>query len=143
MVAYYPDDKLEIIVLSNINGAAPQDLTTKLAAVVHGEKVILSSERKPIQVDPKVFDGYVGRYQLMPNVVVKVTREGNHLFSQLAAQPKSEIFPETEKDYFMKDVDAQISFATDSQGRATELILHQNGQDRHAKRIEGDAPVPK
>jgi len=143
MVSYYPDDKLEVIVLSNINGAAPQDLTTKLAAVVHGEKVILSSERKQIQVDPKVFDGYAGRYQLMPNVIVSVTREGNHLFSQVNAQPKSEIFPEAANDYFMKDADAQITFVTDSQGHATEVILHQNGQDRHAKRIEGDSPVPK
>ena len=143
MVAYYPDDKLEVIVLSNINGAAPQDLSTKLAAVVHGEKVILASERKQVQVNPKVFDGYTGRFQLMPNVIVTVTREGNHLFSQLNAQPKSEIFPEAENDYFMKDVDAQITFVTDSQGRATELILRQNGQDRHAKRIEGDLPVPK
>lgn len=143
MVSYYPDDKLEVIVLSNINGAAPQDLSTKLAAVAHGEKVILSSERKQIQVDPKVFDGYTGRYQLMPNIVVTITREGNHLFSQTNAQPKSEIFPEAENDYFMKAVDAQITFVTDSQGRATEIILHQNGQDRHAKRIEGDSPVPK
>jgi CubicO group peptidase (beta-lactamase class C family) len=143
MVAYYPDDKLEVIVLSNINGAAPQDLSTKLAAVVHGEKVILASERKQVQVDPKVFDGYTGRYQLLPNVIVTVTREGNHLFSQLATQPKAEIFPETENDYFMEDADAQITFVTDGQGRATELILHQNGQDRHAKRIEGDASVPK
>ncbi len=143
MVAYYPDDKLEVIVLSNINGAAPQDLSTKLATVAHGEKVILSSERKQVQVGPKVFDGYIGRYQLTPNVTMTVTREGDHLFSQSNAQPKSEIFPEAENDYFMKTADVQITFVTDSQGRATELILHQNGQDRHAKRIEGDAPIPK
>jgi CubicO group peptidase (beta-lactamase class C family) len=143
MVSYYPDDKLEVIVLSNINGAAPQDLSTKLAAVAHGEKVILSSERKQIQVDPKVFEGYIGRYQLMPNIVVTVSRDGNHLFSQTNAQPKSEIFPEAENDYFMKAVDAQITFVTDGQGHATEIILHQNGQDRQAKRIEGDSPVPK
>jgi CubicO group peptidase (beta-lactamase class C family) len=143
MVAYYPDDKLEVIVLSNINGAAPQDLAAKLAAIAHGEKVILSSERKQIRVDPKVFDGYIGRYQLTPTLTVTVTREGDHLFSQSNAQPKSEIFPEAENDYFMKTADVQITFVTDTQGRATELILHQNGQDRHAKRIEGDAPVPK
>ena len=143
MVSYFPDDKLEVIVLSNINGAAPQDLSTKLAAVAHGEKVILSSERKQIQVDPKVFDGYIGRYQLTQNITVSVQREGDHLFSQTNAQPKSEIFPEAVNDYFMKTADVQITFVTDGQGRATELILHQNGQDRHAKRIEGDTQIPK
>lgn len=38
-------------------------------------------------------------------------------------------------DYFLKIVDAQITFVTDSIGRATELILHQ-GLNQHAKRIE-------
>jgi hypothetical protein len=33
-------------------------------------------------------------------------------------------------------VDAQITFKTDSQGRATELILHQNGLNMPGKRLE-------
>lgn len=35
-----------------------------------------------------------------------------------------------------KVVDAQVTFVTDSHGRATELILHQGGLDQHAKRLE-------
>lgn len=45
------------------------------------------------------------------------------------------LFPESERDFFLKVVDAQITFVTDNQGHATELILHQNG-DQSAKRIE-------
>jgi len=33
-------------------------------------------------------------------------------------------------------VDAQITFETDSTGRATSLTLHQNGADTPAKRIQ-------
>jgi hypothetical protein len=44
------------------------------------------------------------------------------------------VFPESEKDFFYKVVDAQITFESDSAGRATELILHQNGMDQRAKR---------
>jgi hypothetical protein len=51
-------------------------------------------------------------------------------------QPKLEVFPESDRDYFLKVVDAQITFVTDGQGRATELILHQGGRDQHAKRTE-------
>lgn len=36
-LAYFPDDKLTIIALSNVNGAAPQDIAHRLAAVFHGE----------------------------------------------------------------------------------------------------------
>jgi CubicO group peptidase (beta-lactamase class C family) len=100
-------------------------------------------EHKAISVDPKLFDGYAGSYQLAPNFILTVTREGDHLFTQATGQPKFEIFPEGDRDYFLKVVDAQITFVTDGQGRATELILHQGGLDQHAKRMEGDTPKPK
>jgi serine-type D-Ala-D-Ala carboxypeptidase/endopeptidase len=93
-------------------------------------------EHKEVTVDPKLFDGYVGGYQLAPNVIFTITRDGAHLFAQLTGQGKAEIFPEGERDYFYKVVDAQITFVTDSLGRATELILHQGGFSQHAKRIE-------
>jgi hypothetical protein len=100
-------------------------------------------ERTQIKVDPGIFRGYVGRYQLAPNFILTVTQEGDHLFTQATGQPKVEVFPESDRDYFLKVVDAQITFAPDSQGRATELILHQGGQDHHAKRYEGEIPHPK
>ena len=54
----------------------------------------------------------------------------------IAYGQRFEILPESEREYFLKVVDAQITFVTDSAGRATELILHQAGLDRHAKRTE-------
>src|SRR3984893_14112211 len=135
-LAYYPDDRLTVIVLGNLNGSAPQEIASKLAAVAHGEKVVMPSERKEVPVDPKLFKGYVGRYELAPNFIFTLTREDDHLFAQATGQAMLQIFPESDRDYFFKVVDAQITFVTDSNGRATELILHQGGMDQHAKRIE-------
>jgi hypothetical protein len=73
---------------------------------------------------------------LAPNFTITITRAGDHLFEQATNQPKFEIFPESDKGYFLKAVEAQITFVTDAQGRATELILHQGGADQHAKRVE-------
>jgi serine-type D-Ala-D-Ala carboxypeptidase/endopeptidase len=93
-------------------------------------------EHKQIAVDPKVFDGYVGQYQLALNFILTLTREGAQFFVQATGQPKLEIFPESDLDYFLKVVDAQITFETDSQGRATGLVLHQNGMNQPARRIQ-------
>jgi hypothetical protein len=57
-----------------------------------------------------------------------------------------EIFPESDHEFFAKAVDAQITFVTDSSGRATGLILHQGGLDQHAPRVEvprQSSPAPK
>ena len=93
-------------------------------------------ERTAIPVDPKILEGYVGRYQLAPNFFIAITREDNRLYEQATGQPKNQIFAEGEKDFFLKVVEAQVTFKTDGQGRATELILHQNGLDQRAPRTE-------
>src|SRR5205807_4813870 len=65
-----------------------------------------AKQHKEIAVDSKLFDGYVGRYQLAPNFILTVTREDNHLFVQATGQPKFELFAEGNRDYFLKVVDA-------------------------------------
>jgi D-alanyl-D-alanine-carboxypeptidase/D-alanyl-D-alanine-endopeptidase len=92
-------------------------------------------EHKEISVDPKLLDGYVGKYQLTSNLVLTITREGNQLYVQATNQPKAAIFPEGKRDFFYKVVDAQITFETDASGRASNLTLHQNGRNMPAERI--------
>jgi hypothetical protein len=65
-----------------------------------------------------------------------VTREGGQLFVQATGQPKFPVFPTSEREFFYKVVEARITFVTDDTGRATSLVLHQNGADMPAKRIE-------
>jgi len=143
MLAYYPDDKLTVIVLANVNGSAPQEIATDLYTIAEGGTVVLISERKAVKIDPKIFDGYVGSYQLAPNFILKVTREDDRFLTQATGQGQVEIFPESDHDFFAKVVNAQITFVTNSQGRATELVLHQGGRDQHAPRVEEAAAEPK
>jgi hypothetical protein len=55
--------------------------------------------------------------------------------ARLTGQSFLEIFPESETKFFYKEVDAQITFVKDGQGRVIELVLHQSGRDMRAKRI--------
>ncbi|MFE0755713.1 serine hydrolase [Inquilinus sp. NPDC058860] len=98
----------------------------------------LSSPPKPhhqVAVDPALFDAYVGRYRLAPDFILTVTRDGDRLMAQATGQERFEIFPEGEREFFYKVVDAQITFEVDGSGRATRLVLHQGGRDQPAERI--------
>lgn len=128
-LAYYPDDKLTIVVLGNLNGGAPGDIASKLASVAHGEKVILPSERKEVQISPKILASYVGTYELNPEFSITMMLEGNQLISQGTHQPKAPLFAESETQFFLKVVDAQIEFFKNDKGEVTHLMLHQNGHD--------------
>jgi len=52
-VAYYPDDRLAVIVLANLNGGAPDEIANQAATVEFGGKVELTSERKEITLKPE------------------------------------------------------------------------------------------
>jgi CubicO group peptidase (beta-lactamase class C family) len=88
-----------------------------------------------ITIDDKILNNYIGQYQLAPNFVLTVTHETTHLMLQATGQPKFEIFPEADKEFFAKLSGISVSFQTDEQGHVTGLILHQNGRDTPAKRL--------
>jgi CubicO group peptidase (beta-lactamase class C family) len=142
-LAYYPEDKLTVAVLANLNGPAPEQIAASLAALAHGETVTLQSERKEITLDPKILTRYVGAYQMGPGAVMLITLDNNQLISQLTNQAPIPIFPQSETMFFPKVVDAQLEFSgSDAQQRATQLTLHQNGRDITAKRMD-DAEFKK
>jgi len=99
-------------------------------------KIETPKERKEIKLDPKVFDAYVGEYQLAPGFVFTISREGERYFSAVSGQGRFEIFAETETVFFLKVADAQITFAKDDKGQVTHLVLHQNGVDQRAKKTK-------
>jgi hypothetical protein len=133
-VAYYPDDQLAVIVLANLNGGASEEIANKAAVIEFGGKVTLSSERKEITLKPQELSALVGTYSLAPGVDLTVTQQGSQLWTQLTGQGKIQIYPESPTSFFLKVVDAQLTFAKDSAGKATEVTLHQNGRDMLAKR---------
>ena len=92
--------------------------------------------RTEVEIDPRILDNYLGYYQLKQNMIFTVTRQGDQLFMQLTGQRPVQVYPESAQKFFAKVVHAQISFVTDPQGRATELILHQAGREQSAKRID-------
>jgi CubicO group peptidase (beta-lactamase class C family) len=132
-LAYYPDDKLVVAVLANLNGPAGQ-IAGNLAKVALGEKVLLPTERKEITVSPEILKQYVGTYELTPNFSLAITLEDGQLISQGTNQGKVPMFPESETMFFLKLVDAQIEFVKNEKGEVTNLVLHQNGRDVKAMR---------
>ena len=145
-IGFDPAARVGVVVLSNAGTpAGPDDIGRHLldtALPLLGTQATPRT-RTEIAVDPQVLEKYVGRYQLAPAAIITMTREGGRLFTQLTGQPKFEIFAESDKDFFLKVVDAQLTFETDATGKAAAVVLHQNGIDQRAKRIEGEPVIPK
>jgi CubicO group peptidase (beta-lactamase class C family) len=133
VLAYYPADKLTVIVLGNYGDQGAVDMIAdELARLALG----LPPAHREAKVDPRVFSRLVGRYQLAPDMIFSVTSKDGHLFAQLSGQKQLQIYPEDANRYFIKAVDAQLVFDEHDADRAAYLVLHQNGEQVKAPRID-------
>jgi len=133
-LVYWPDEQMTVVVLANLNGSASSDIAADLAATVHGEKVTLPSERKEITLTAEQLKPFVGRYSLAPEANVDITLDGNQLQTQLTGQTKLPLFAESPTSFFLKAVEATVSFDKDSSGKVTQLTIRQGGRTMTAKK---------
>ena len=93
-----------------------------------------SAATPAFSLDPKVFDGYVGRYQL-PGRVVTISRQGNRFFAEFVpGQPPFEILAASAREFFLQAFDARFTFEVDASGRATAVVVHTDS-DQRAPRV--------
>lgn len=134
-VAFDPKARTGVVVFSNstndIDDIGRHIIEPQFALA----KMVAPREHKEIALDPKLFDQYVGKYQLAPGAVLSIMRDGDKLMTQLTGQAAFQIFPESETDFFLKVVDAQLTFVKEN-GKVARVVLHQNGQDVPAPRID-------
>lgn len=138
----YPDQKLCAIVLCNVVPQNAGQITHGLAAIALGEPYEMPKAHKAVTIDAKIYDELAGRYQIGPGVFVTFTHEGNRFLTQLTGQPQFEVFPESETKFFLKVVDATVTFAKDKSGKVTHVTINQGGHEIKAQRLP-DKPVDK
>ena len=136
VIQRFPDERATVIVLSNNITTPAGPIGDGLAAILFGESYTTPKPRTESKVDPKLYDSYIGKYQLTPNFALTITRDGDRLMAQATNQPQFEVFPESDTKFFLKVVDAQITFVKEENGKVNQLVLHQNGRDMPAKRAE-------
>ncbi|GAB4048215.1 serine hydrolase [Spirosoma litoris] len=133
-----PDDDTVLIMLANVDDTS--DMTTlepmlkDLLFVTYGMPYQLPVSFKTVRVSDAILQQYVGQYQLDLKRIVTITFDQNRLFLQVTGQERFEIFPSSETDFFLKAVNAQLTFQKDETGRVIQITVHQNG-DVVAKRL--------
>jgi len=139
-IGFNPAAKVGVVVMTNAaNETGGDDIGFHILA---GAQLAMLSPpgpapgegRKVISLSADKLDALVGSYQMGPGVVIAVTRTDDHLFAQLTGQSAYELFPGSPTDFFLKVIDAQVTFQLGPDGRATGLVLHQNGRDLPGKR---------
>ena len=78
----------------------------------------------------------MGTYEVEKEFEIKISLEKDQLFTQLTGQSAFTIFAESDMQFFLKVVDAQLQFEQNEKGEIVKLFLLQNGNKIEAKRTK-------
>jgi CubicO group peptidase (beta-lactamase class C family) len=138
MIVRLPDAKVTVIVLANSDSVSSSNVGRDLAAIYFGQPYTVPAPRTIAKVDPKIYDQYVGKYELRPDFILNVTREGNSLMAQPTGpgQGKFEVFPESEMKFFAERPELTLTFFKGPDGKVAHVVVRQGGRDQQGKKIE-------
>ncbi len=111
---------------NNQNGI---DFLKKLGADV-------SEYEKEIVVPDSILETYVGKFELAPNFILTIRKDGSQLKAQATGQPEFDVFPKSDNVFFLKVVNAQLTFNKNDTGKVDSVTLLQGGRETKGKRIE-------
>jgi CubicO group peptidase (beta-lactamase class C family) len=99
-------------------------------------EILKRLDNAPVVVAAKIFDTYVGEYEVGPGFVLRVFREGDKFMTQATGQGVFEIFPESETVFYPRAFVAKLTFVKDADGKVTAIQIDQNGRVTLGKRIK-------
>ncbi len=131
-IVRYPAEKLTVVVLRNTDGGepGPVKVSQTLAAIALGEPYEIpqpaAATKAQSKVDTKVYEAYVGKYQLPGlGVTVSVSREGDKLYWQ--RQIRAEMIPKSDAIFTIKERPITFTFKQNDRGEVTGVELDQGG----------------
>lgn len=143
--------KLEIFPLSEKTFIFPESRSSYTFGLKNGKKEVIfdgqeksigkeidkdaPAERKEITLFKEVLEQYIGTYKIQENFSIEVSVEDDKIFGQATGQPKFEFFAFSENGFFLKAVEAEVTFDKNDQGKIHQMILHQNGQKIPGKKV--------
>ncbi len=138
-MGFDPKTRAGVVVLSNVfTTAGPDDIGRHLLDASYPlEKVEPLKEHNEVTVDTKIFDNYVGTYQLTPNAIMTISREGDQLFETTHGTAKAPVVPRKRAEVFPESGGCSIDLRYRCAGKSDPGNAAPKWQrDMAAKRID-------
>lgn len=135
-IARFPDDKVTVIVLSNIEGAPSGKTAYDLAAIYFGEEYTVPEEKQAVELDPAILQSYVGEYRINEDLSVVITLVEGNLVAELGGRSKFGLLPQSETEFFSRDVDLRLAFEKSEAGEVTGFVLNPGGNGTPATKVK-------
>ncbi|MEO0827488.1 MAG: alpha/beta fold hydrolase [Cyanobacteria bacterium J06639_16] len=113
------------------------ELQAQLEALTVDIDTVTVSTAAPegIEVDPEIYNRYVGTYQLLPQMQVDIRVEDDQLIAQATGQESFTLYPTSETEFFAQMDNITIRFDVSTEGTVNGFTLYQAGQEIFAAKV--------
>lgn len=131
------DRKVGVVILSSSTATILDRLGFRLIKLLLGRSVEPLKFKEPVAVAQAVLEQYVGKYQISPDVVAKVSRVGRKLVFEVPGEGRTFIYPESETRFFLKaDWKAKVTFVKDEKGRVAQAVFRDGEKEETFEKLE-------
>jgi CubicO group peptidase (beta-lactamase class C family) len=139
IIERFPEERLLVVALSNLENSPVGQIGTDLAAIALGRRYVVPHEPKVAKLDSARYDACAGRYKAeRPGKKIEtivVSHVGSRLLYQRNGKTSYELTPESESLFYIKAIDSEVKFESDGNGKVTSLIVIEDGRDLTASRL--------
>jgi len=134
-----PDYNLTVVVLLNCAPHPPEIqqwvLAREIARRVLGSELPNDVKQKVVELTPADLALAVGKYDLGGGAFITITTEVNHIFAQITGRPRFEMFPKSDRAFFVPGGNAEATFVRNATNQVAKVILRQSGDRIDARRV--------
>lgn len=129
---------LRVEFVKNAQGEVVDAIVHQNGTTTHHPRTAEALPAAPVivKIPHEVFDRYVGKYQLAPNFILSISRDGDRYLTQATGQGVVPIEALSTSTFIAASIPAQLRFESDAEGKVTQLVLLQGGREMPAKRLQ-------
>lgn len=137
----FPDDKITIIVFSNVDRVRLSSIARDITAITLGTPYDMPVRGKVIKLSPQQIAALEGEYKMANGNSLTVKNEPDYLSAYMKTpqgrlQFSAGLIPLSPTEFYLPLADGKAIFTLDESGKAVKVNLRYGGEDRIAERVK-------
>lgn len=130
----FPDEKVTIIVFSNLDRARLGSISRDISAMVLGTPYDMPVRGTVIKLQPEQIKNLEGVYKMSDGRTLTIVEKPDFLTAELKGQYTAGLIPLSASEFYFPLGDGRAIFTLDTSGKATSVNMRYGGEDHVAVR---------
>lgn len=131
----FPDDKITIILFSNLYTARLGRIRRDVTAIVLGKPYDLPVRGKVIKLTAEQIAKLEGDYKMTDGAVLTIRNAPDYLTAEIKGRYQAGLIPLSPTEFYMPLADGKAIFTLDANGRAAKVNMRYSGEDHLGERV--------